>query len=78
MLVDSGANTPLPNNTFELEPSKLITAMLPIPLTLATATLFAVLAKLLLPASNANVALATVPVILAPVILLNKPPSPLN
>jgi hypothetical protein len=44
MLVDSGANTPLPNNTFELEPSKLIFAILPMPTTLANATLFAVFA----------------------------------
>ena len=40
------------------------------PTTLANATLFAVLARLLLPASNANVALATVPLTLAPATLL--------
>jgi hypothetical protein len=35
------ANTPLPYNTLLLEPSKLIVAMLPIPVTFATATAYA-------------------------------------
>ena len=39
-------NTPLPYSTVVSNPSKLIVAMLPIPDTLATATLLAVFAKL--------------------------------
>ena len=38
------ANTPLPNNTCVLELFKLIVAILPIPTTLATATLLAMFA----------------------------------
>ena len=57
-------NTPLPSNTLLLLPSKLIVAMLPIPLTLATATLFA------------TAAYGTCPVTLAPVMLDKDAPLP--
>ena len=40
----AGANTPLPYNTLLVLPVKLTVAILPIPTTLATATLFAVAA----------------------------------
>ena len=55
------ANTPLPYNTFDGLPSKFKVAILPMPLTLPTAT------ELAVPAVTAYVALATVPVTLAPV-----------
>jgi hypothetical protein len=40
----AGANTPLPYNTLDVDPSKFTVAMLPIPTTFATATLFATVA----------------------------------
>ena len=56
------ANTPLPYNTLPELPSKLIVDILPMPVTLPTAT------ELAVPAVVAYEALATVPVTLAPVI----------
>ena len=58
----------MPYNTFAGLPSKFRVAILPIPLTLPTAT------ELALPALAAYVALATVPVTLAPAIEVNPEP----
>ena len=79
-------NVPLPANTVVPSPFKSIVAMLPIPLTLATATLFAVAANATSPetlapatafADAATVADATVPVMFAAVMFDKLPPSPM-
>ena len=60
--LSTGPNEPLPRNAFAALPSKLITAIFPIPETFATATRFAIFATLAFVAFVAlvaNVALAT-------------------
>ena len=66
----AAANTPLPYNTVDADPSMLIEAMFPAPETFAKATAFAVVA------SVASVARGTVPVTLAPAIADKPDPIP--